>query len=280
MYRLHEKVTISKCDPAGRLSLHAALQMMQDCSELWLDSEPAVRDAFDRLGMAQILVSRQVEILRVPHCKEDLTVETSVWDVKPMFGYRNTFIYDTRGLPCYRTWSMGAFIDRATGKLRRADAAALSAMHLEPRLDMTYTDRRIPVPSAPGTPMPPVPVRPTDIDYNRHMNNANYVRIAMELLPEGFEVTDMRVEYRIAAKLGDLLTPTLYPIDGGYIVALAIDTQPSAIIELLTRPPEVLIVVEVVYCCSCCLIIPRLLFDGFNKRLYLCGIELNHIFIV
>jgi acyl-ACP thioesterase len=75
-----------------------------------------------------------------------------------------------------------------------------------------------------------------DIDYNRHMNNANYVRIAMELLPDGFEVTDMRVEYRIAAKLGDSLTPILYETDGGYIVSLAIDGQPSAIIELLSRP--------------------------------------------
>ena len=36
-----------------------------------------------------------------------------------------------------------------------------------------------------------------------------------------------------AARLGDLLTPPLYPIDGGYIVSLAIDGQPSAIIELM-----------------------------------------------
>jgi acyl-CoA thioesterase FadM len=86
--------------------------------------------------------------------------------------------------------------------------------------------------------MESVMVMRADIDYNRHMNNANYVRIAMELLPEGFEVRDMRVEYRIAAKLGDLLTPTLYPIDGGYIVALAIDTQPSAIMEFLTHPQK------------------------------------------
>ena len=78
-----------------------------------------------------------------------------------------------------------------------------------------------------------VQVMRADIDYNHHMNNANYVRIAMELLPEDFEVKDMRVEYRIAARQGDLLTPTLYPIDGGYIVALAIDGQPSAIIEFL-----------------------------------------------
>ena len=72
-----------------------------------------------------------------------------------------------------------------------------------------------------------------DIDYNHHMNNANYVRIAMELLPQDFEVKNLRVEYRIAAKLGDRLTPTLYPIDGGHIVSLAIDSQPSAIIEFM-----------------------------------------------
>ena len=57
----------------------------------------------------------------------------------------------------------------------------------------------------------------------------------MELLPKGFEVSDMRVEYRIAAKLGDLLTPTLYPIDGGHIVSLAINGEPSAIIEFLSQ---------------------------------------------
>ena len=236
MYRLHEKVTISKCDPAGRLSLHAALQMMQDCSELWLDSEPTVRDAFNRLGMAQILVSRQVEILRVPLCKEDLTVETSVWDVKPMFGYRNTFIYDARGLPCYRTWSMGAFIDRATGKLRRADSEALSAMHLEPRLDMTYADRRIPLPDTPGTPMPPVPVRPTDIDYNRHMNNAHYVRAAMDLLPEDFQVSTLRVEYRTPAKSGDLLHPTLHRTPTTHLVHFTLRDTSSALVEFTRRP--------------------------------------------
>ena len=38
---------------------------------------------------------------------------------------------------------------------------------------------------------------------------------------------------RIAAKLGDRLTPTVHRIDGGYIVSLAIDGEPSAIIEFL-----------------------------------------------
>ena len=77
----------------------------------------------------------------------------------------------------------------------------------------------------------PVRVLRADIDYNRHMNNANYVRVAMELLPEGFVVRGLRVEYRVAAKLGDVLVPTIYKQDDVIIVSLSIDDAVSAIIE-------------------------------------------------
>ena len=235
MYTLNYKVTTSCCDSEGKLKLYSALQMMQDCSEMWIDSEPEARKFFSDNNMTQLLATRQVEVVRVPRFKEDLTVTTSIYEVMPMYGFRNTFIRDAQGQPCYRTWSMGAFVDLATGKLARLSEEAIASLTLEAKQEMNYRGRRIILPKEEGTVLEPVKVMRADIDYNRHMNNANYVRIAMELLPEGFEVSDMRVEYRIAAKLGDLLTPTLYPIDGGHIVALAIDGQPSAIIEFLSR---------------------------------------------
>ena len=111
MYSLKYKVTTSTCDSEGKLKLYSALQMMQDCSEMWIDSEPEVKDYFLQQNMAQLLATRQVEIIRVPDYKEELTVKTSVYGMKPMFGFRNTFIYDAQGNPCYKTWSMGAFVD-------------------------------------------------------------------------------------------------------------------------------------------------------------------------
>ncbi len=232
MYTLNYQVTTSCCDSEGKLKLFSALQMMQDCSEMWIDSEPTARKFFTDNNMTQLLATRQVEVVRVPRFKEALTVTTSIYEVMPMYGFRNTFIRDAQGEPCYRTWSMGAFIDLATGKLARLSDAAIASLTLEPKQEMNYRGRRIILPKEAGTVLDPVQVMRADIDYNHHMNNANYVRIAMELLPEGFEVKDMRVEYRIAARLGDLLTPTLYPIDGGYIIALTIDGATSAIIEL------------------------------------------------
>ena len=231
MYNLNYKVTTSTCDSEGRLKLYSALQMMQDCSEMWIDSVPMVKQYFAEQNMAQLLATRQVEVVRVPEFKEELTVTTSVYEVKPMFGFRNTFIYDADGRPCYKTWSMGAFVDKAAGKLKRVDDATIASMAMEPRLEMNYKDRRIILPKEGGEVLEPVRVLRADIDYNRHMNNANYVRVAMELLPEGFDVKGLRVEYRVAAKFGDVLVPTLYRIDGGLIVALSVGNETSAIIE-------------------------------------------------
>ena len=233
MYSLNYKVTTSTCDSDGKLKLYSALQMMQDCSEMWIDSEQGVKDYFEKENMAQLLASRQVEVIRRPSFKEELTVTTSVYGMKSMFGFRNTFIYDAEGLPCYRTWSMGAFVDKGTGKLKKVDDQTISTMLLEPKLDMNYKDRRIILPKEGDTVLAPVAVQRADIDYNKHVNNANYIRMAMELLPEGFEVKGLRVEYRVPAKLNDQLVPTVYQRDELFIVALNIGNDVSTIIEFI-----------------------------------------------
>ena len=232
MYSLKYKVTTSTCDSEGRLKLYSALQMMQDCSEMWIDSEPGMKQYFAEQNMAQLLASRQVEVIRVPEYKEELTVTSTVYGMKPMFGFRNTFIYDAEGNPCYKTWSMGAFVDKSNGKLKRVDDATIASMTLEPQLEMTYKDRRIILPQEDGTTLDPIRVLRADIDYNKHLNNANYIRMAMELLPVDFEVKGLRVEYRVPAKLGDQLIPTLFQIDGGIIVSLSIGSERLRVGEL------------------------------------------------
>ena len=192
---------------------------------MWIDSEPGVKQYFTEQNMAQLLATRQVEVVRVPEYKEELTVTTSVYGMKPMFGFRNTFIYDAQGNPCYKTWSMGAFVDKVAGKLKRVDNATIASMNLEPQLEMNYKDRRIILPKEDGTLLAPIKVLRADIDYNKHLNNANYVRMAMELLPEDFEVKGLRVEYRVAAKYGDTLFPTIYKTNEGFIISLSINDE-------------------------------------------------------
>ena len=57
---------------------------------------------------------------------------------------------------------------------------------------MTYGERRIIVPKdAEFKVHEPVAVTHNDIDYNGHMNNANYIRIANEYLPEGYKYNNV-----------------------------------------------------------------------------------------
>jgi hypothetical protein len=49
--------------------------------------------------------------------------------------------------------------------------------------------------------------------------------MAIELLPEDFEVKGLRVEYRVAAKYGDTLFPTIYKTNEGFIISLSINDE-------------------------------------------------------
>lgn len=231
MFSLNYKVTTSNCNRGGSLKLYSALQMMQDCSELWIDSEPEVKAYFREHNMAQLLASRQVEILRVPHYKEDLTVKTSVFGMESVFGFRNTIILDSKGKPCYLTWSTGAFVDKVSGKLAKVPEEIIAAMRLEDKVRMEYKNRRIILPKIVPEIHVGIKVMRNDIDYNQHTNNANYVRMALELLPENFVVRSMRVEYKIPAKLGNVLVPEVINAGNVIYVVLKLDEHDSTIME-------------------------------------------------
>ena len=59
------------------------------------------------------------------------------------------------------------------------------------------------------------------IDTNRHVNNAQYIRIALEYVPEDFHIHQMRVEYKKAAVLGDVIYPYIYQGNGIMKILLA-----------------------------------------------------------
>ena len=68
------------------------------------------------------------------------------------------------------------------------------------------------------------------------MNNAHYVRAALDLLPADFEITALRVEYRTPAKSGDLLHPYLHRTPTTLLVHFTLHDTPSALVEFTRRP--------------------------------------------
>ena len=62
------------------------------------------------------------------------------------------------------------------------------------------------------------------LDTNHHVNNGQYINIAMEYLPEGFGrgrgVRQLRAEYKMQAFLNDVLYPYVVKSGDGVIVSL------------------------------------------------------------
>jgi acyl-ACP thioesterase len=200
-------VGASHTDGEGLLKLVSALDMMQDCSQLWLESEPALERYFREQAIAQMLVSRQVDVWRMPAYGEKLILETRIYDCKNFLGYRNTVIYDEQERPRVVSWSVGAFVNLESGTPERLPAGLMAGVRLDPKFEMDYAGKKIALPDEAGERLPPLRVGRNDIDFNRHMNNARYVQIAVELLPENFSPTRLRIEYKAPARQGDPLYP-------------------------------------------------------------------------
>ena len=58
------------------------------------------------------------------------------------------------------------------------------------------------------------------MDTNHHVNNAQYMAIAGEALPENLKIREVRAEYKKAAVLGDVMIPRISREEDGYTVVL------------------------------------------------------------
>ena len=228
-------VSSSNTDRNGNMKLFSAVQWMQDCSVISFMEDTAFCEWLDAHGATPVVNFRQLEVFRVPRLRERLTCSSYVYDLQGAFGYRNTAIYDAQGKPCYMSWSIAAFVNLETGRLSRISREVQSKLQFPPRLEMTYGSRKIVLPEAPLTQLAPFQVRRDDIDYNNHVNNAQYIRMALECLPEDFQVGSLRVDYRKPVMPGSSITPSIaYGTNTAYVV-LAVEETVCCVVEFTAR---------------------------------------------
>lgn len=69
------------------------------------------------------------------------------------------------------------------------------------------------------------------------MNNEKYVMLAQRLLPNDFEISELRVEYRKEAKLGDtVISYVKYTSKSVTVVLADTDKKPYSVVEFLSKP--------------------------------------------
>ena len=206
MYQLKSKVRYSEADANEKLTYAALLNYFQDSSTLHSESLGASGQALYEKNLAWILSFWQICIEDMPRLSEDIVVSTWPYDTKGLFGLRNFCMETAEGVRLASANSIWVLINTETGRPVKIPEEVSVMYPDEPRMEMDYCERKIAIPTEYEV-KEPVRVPGYFIDTNRHMNNGKYVMVAEEYLPEDFKVREIRVEYKKAAVLGDVLYP-------------------------------------------------------------------------
>lgn len=220
MYQLSSKVRYSEAGADEKLTYASLLNYFQDCSTLHSEALGASGRSLYEKHMAWILSFWQICIEDMPSLSEDIVVSTWPYDTKGLFGMRNFCMDNTEGKRFASANSIWVLINTETGRPIRIPAEVGAVYPDEPRLDMNYCDRKIIIPTD-YEEKEPIRVPAYFIDTNHHMNNGKYVMVAEGYLPENFQVKEIRVEYKKAAVLNDILYPRVTIMEKEVIVVLA-----------------------------------------------------------
>lgn len=235
MYGYDYRVANNDVDETVRQTPVSMITLMQNCSLFSLEATPTFKHYLDDNDIAMMIVSRQADIVRRPAFGEHVHVETSIYEFRGYLGYRNTFVYDAAGAAVGKCWAIGAFVSLRTGKLVRTPQEIVDTIPFAEKKEMEYLPKKIHLPKTPPLRQSPFKAARDDIDLYGHVNNAQYIRMAYEYLPVGFDCNRVRVEYKSQAKRGDVIYPLVFalPENAGIAVALCDEADaPYATIEL------------------------------------------------
>lgn len=230
-YTFDSKVRFSEVDHTGRITLPGIINYFQDCSTFQSESIGLGVDYFAEHNRAWILTYWQVVIEEYPRLAQEINIATWATEFKSMLGKRNFCMTDTEGKKLAYANSVWAYMDMKKGRPVRPSAEEVDPYGSGEPLEMDYQPRKIKLPES-AVKKEPFAVRKYHIDTNEHVNNCQYVQMAMDYLPENFKIHQMRAEYKQQARLNDVICPAR-AVDENKTTVLLNDQkgEPYAVVE-------------------------------------------------
>ncbi|MGN0151721.1 MAG: acyl-[acyl-carrier-protein] thioesterase [Wujia sp.] len=204
MYSYNDRVSYSRIDKDGKLSIANTINAMQDAC--MFHNSAVGHSALELLKKerAWMVSSWHVIFDRRPSLDEEFSVDAWIYQMRGTFAGWNYVLKDTDGTPLSYADAKWFYANPFTGKPARIDEEERNAYEQAPAFEMDYTSRKIFMPDD-MTYRYAIEVSPNYLDTNHHINNGQYIRLATDTLPMDCDVTELRAEYRMAARYGDTL---------------------------------------------------------------------------
>ena len=225
------RVRFSEIDHTRKITVPSIINYFQDCSTFQSEDIGVGLDVLSKKKKAWILTYWQIVIDHYPKMNDKIQVSTWASKFKGMLAERNFCMTDENGEKAAYAQSVWVYMDVEKGRPVRPDQEELDAYGQCEPLEMEYESRKIALPEDCMS-LEPFPVRRYHIDTNEHVNNCQYVQMALESLPKDKEVHQMRVDYKKSAVYGDMIYPRIAAEDDRTVVELCDENaKPYAVIE-------------------------------------------------
>lgn len=220
MYTFESRIRYSEVDSEGRLTMAALINYFQDCSTFHSEDLGVGVNYLREEHLVWVLSAWQIVVERYPELGEKVTIGTQPYDMKGFLGYRNFVMLDEKGEFLAKANSLWSLLNTDTGRPVPVPEVMIQKYVLAPKLDMEYAPRKISV-SGEGAAQESIVVKKHHLDTNHHVNNQQFLDIAMDYLPEDFCIRQVRAEYKKQAFLDDILVPRVVSMGEKIIVSLS-----------------------------------------------------------
>lgn len=231
MFEFSSRVRYSECDPDYSLSLAGMVNYLQNCAVFHAADVGRSGEMLKRESLAWMITQWHIEVMRYARHGELITTRTWGHGFKGLEALRNFTIRDEEGDIVVRADSRWCSFDMEAGRPIRIPQAEIEAYGVEDALPMEKIPRHIKLPQENITGKKPFKVRTIHLDPNGHVNNEQYISMALAYLPAGIKVRELRVDYLRQAYLGDVICPKVYHDGLEYIVSLETDGSPCAVMQ-------------------------------------------------
>lgn len=238
MYEYNTRIGFSQCDVNVTLTLTSLIDLFQDCSTFQSEDLGVGFKYLQKDDLVWVINYWEIQIKDLPKLCDYVRVGTAPYDFKSFLGFRNFWLKDNAGEYLVKANSVWSLINIQETKPVKASDELRETYVLDEKLDMEYNSRKVAIPEGDDVVIikrEPISIQLHHLDSNHHVNNGQYVKLAITAMECSDEmlVSRMRVDYRKQAVLGDVIYPVVYKKDDILVASLNdADGNPYSVTEI------------------------------------------------
>lgn len=214
-YSFKSRIRYSETDEHTRLTFPAMMDYFQDTSTFHGEDNGLPLTVLYSKKLAWVLSGWQVRIFKTVGLNDIATFTTWAYSFRGSIGLRNYTLTDESGTLCALADTQYVLMNIEKQLPERIPQFLADGYTIEYDSHMdTHMSRKIRI-IIEEEALEPVPVREYMIDTNNHVNNSQYIKTAISLIPNDLKFNCFRAEYKMQARLGNTLYPYRSSLDNG-----------------------------------------------------------------